>query len=57
MATMIDGESYLGKVMIRPLSKTGDVTLYCVAPALPEGQVRRPDAFGVDVSGVGNRSF
>ena len=28
MATMIDGESYLGRVMIRPLSNSGDITLY-----------------------------
>ncbi len=28
MATMIDGESYLGRVMVRPLSKSGDITLY-----------------------------
>ena len=28
MATMIDGESYLGRVMVRPLSKSGDVTMY-----------------------------
>ena len=28
MATMIDGESYLGKVLVRPLDKSGDVTMY-----------------------------
>ena len=28
MATMIDGESYVGRVLIRPLSQSGDVTLY-----------------------------
>ena len=29
MATTIDGESYLGHVLMRPLSPSGDVTLYC----------------------------
>ena len=29
MATMIDGESYLGRVLIRPLSQSGDLRLYC----------------------------
>ena len=28
MATMTDGESYLGKILIRPLTQLGDVTLY-----------------------------
>ena len=29
MATTIDGESSLGRVLMRPLSPSGDVTLYC----------------------------
>jgi len=28
MATMIDGESYVGRVLIRPLSPSGDLRLY-----------------------------
>ena len=28
MATMIDGESYVGRVLIRPLSQAGDLRLY-----------------------------
>ena len=28
MATMIDGESYVGRVLIRPLSQSGDLRLY-----------------------------
>ena len=38
---MIDGESYLGRVMVRPLTKTGDVTLFLwpvFQPGLP-GQI------------------
>ena len=51
MATMIDGESYLGKVMIRPLSKTGDVTLYCWPLRCLKAKFGGP-TFGVDVQGV-----
>ena len=29
MATMIDGESYVGRVLIRLLSPSGDLRLYC----------------------------
>ena len=50
MATMIDGESYLGKVMIRPLSKTGDVTLYCWPLRCLKAKFGGP-TFGVDVRG------
>jgi hypothetical protein len=28
MATMIDGESYVGRVLMRPLSHSGDLRLY-----------------------------
>jgi hypothetical protein len=28
MATMIDGESYVGRVLMRPLSQSGDLRLY-----------------------------
>ena len=51
MATMIDGESYLGKVMVRPLSKTGDVTLYLWPLRCLKAKFGGP-TFGVDVNGV-----
>ena len=38
MATMIDGESYVGRVLIRPLSQAGDLRLYLLALAVPEEQ-------------------
>ena len=41
MATMIDGESYVGRVLIRPLSQSGDLTLD-LAPAVPEEPNGRP---------------
>ena len=51
MATMIDGESYLGKVMVRPLSKIGDVTLYLWPLRCLKAKFGGP-TFGVDVNGV-----
>ncbi len=51
MATMIDGESYLGRVMIRPLSKSGDVTLYLWPMRCLKSKMGGP-TFGVDVNGV-----
>ena len=51
MATMIDGESYLGKVMIRPLSKSGDITLYLWPMRCLKSKMGGP-TFGVDVNGV-----
>ena len=51
MATMIDGESYLGKVMVRPLSKQGDVTLYLWPLRCLKAKFGGP-TFGVDVQGV-----
>ena len=50
MATMIDGESYLGRVMVRPLSKTGDVTLYLWPLRCLKAKFGGP-TFGVDVNG------
>ncbi len=50
MATMIDGESYLGKVMIRPLSKSGDITLYLWPLRCLRSKMGGP-TFGVDVKG------
>jgi hypothetical protein len=51
MATMIDGESYLGRVMVRPLSKSGDVTLYLWPLRCLKAKFGGP-TFGVDVQGV-----
>ena len=51
MATMIDGESYLGRVMVRPLSKQGDVTMYLWPLRCLKGKFGGP-TFGVDVNGV-----
>ena len=51
MATMIDGESYLGRVLIRPLAKTGDITLYLWPVRCLKSKMGGP-TFGVDVKGV-----
>ena len=50
MATMIDGESYLGRVLIRPLSQSGDVTLYLWPLRCLKSKMGGP-TFGVDVRG------
>ena len=50
MATMIDGESYLGRVMIRSLSKSGDITLYLWPLRCLKSKMGGP-TFGVDVRG------
>ena len=50
MATMIDGESYLGRVMVRPLSKTGDITMYLWPVRCLKNKMGGP-TFGVDVNG------
>ena len=50
MATMIDGESYLGKVLIRPLSPSGDVTLYLWPLRCLKSKMGGP-TFGIDVKG------
>ena len=50
MATMLDGESYLGKVLVRPLSKEGDVTIYCWPLRCLKAKFGGP-TFGVDVNG------
>ena len=50
MATMIDGESYLGRVMVRPLSKTGDITMYLWPVRCLKSKMGGP-TFGVDVNG------
>ena len=50
MATMIDGESYLGRVLIRPLSQSGDITLY-LWPLRCLKSKRGGPTFGVDIKG------
>ena len=50
MATMIDGESYVGRVLIRPLSASGDVTLYCWPLRCLKSKMGGP-TFGIDVKG------
>lgn len=50
MATMIDGESYLGRVLIRPLSLERDVTLYLWPLRCLKSKMGGP-TFGVDVHG------
>ena len=50
MASMIDGESYLGRVLIRPLSQSGDITLYLWPLRCLKSQMGGP-TFGVDVKG------
>ena len=50
MATMLDGESYLGRVMIRPLSKTTKVSLFLWPLRCLKSGMGGP-TFGVDVNG------
>jgi hypothetical protein len=50
MATMIDGESYLGRVMIRRLSKSSNVTLYLWPLRCLKSKMGGP-TFGIDVKG------
>ena len=50
MATMIDGESYVGRVLIRPLSQSGDLTLYLWPLRCLKSKMGGP-TFGIDVKG------
>jgi hypothetical protein len=50
MATMIDGESYLGRVLIRPLSQDGALKLYLWPLRCLKSKMGGP-TFGVDVKG------
>jgi len=50
MATMIDGESYMGRVLIRPLSPSGDLTLYLWPLRCLKSQMGGP-TFGIDIKG------
>ena len=47
---MIDGESYLGKVLVRPLDKSGDVTIYLWPVRCLKSKMGGP-TFGVDIKG------
>ena len=50
MATMIDGESYVGRVLIRPLSQSGDFRLYCWPLRCLKSKMGGP-TFGIDIKG------
>ena len=50
MATMIDGESYVGRVLIRPLSHSGDLRLYCWPLRCLKSRMGGP-TFGIDSKG------
>ena len=50
MATMIDGESYVGRVLIRPLSQAGDLRLYLWPLRCLKSHMGGP-TFGIDVKG------
>ena len=50
MATMLDGESYVGRVLVRPVSSAGDVTLYCWPLRCLKGKFGGT-TFGLDVKG------
>jgi hypothetical protein len=50
MATMIDGESYVGRVLIRPLSQAGDLRLYLWPLRCLKSKMGGP-TFGIEVKG------
>ena len=50
MATMIDGESYVGRVLIRPLSHAGDLRLYLWPLRCLKSRMGGP-TFGIEVHG------
>ena len=50
MATMIDGESYVGRVLIRPLSHAGDLRLYLWPLRCLKSRMGGP-TFGIEVNG------
>src|SRR2546427_12072477 len=50
MATMIDGESYVGRVLIRPLSQSGNLRLY-LWPLRCLKSKRGGPTFGIEVKG------
>jgi hypothetical protein len=50
MATMIDGESYVGRVLMRPLSHAGDLRLYLWPLRCLKSHMGGP-TFGIEVKG------
>ena len=50
MASMINGESYLGRVLIQPLSQSGGITMYLWPLRCLKSKMGGP-TFGVDVKG------
>src|SRR5438132_11043551 len=50
MATMIDGESYVGRVLIRPLSQAGDLRLYLWPLRCLKSKMGGP-TLGIEVKG------
>ena len=50
MATMIDGESYVGRVLIRPSYPSGDLRLYLWPLRCLKSQMGGP-TFGIDIKG------
>ncbi|HEY7496104.1 MAG TPA: hypothetical protein VIH59_34000 [Candidatus Tectomicrobia bacterium] len=50
MATMLDGESYVGRVLIRPLSPAGDLRLYLWPLRCLRNKMGGP-TFGIEVKG------
>ena len=50
MTTMIDGESYVGRVLMRPLSPSGDLRLYCWPLRCLKSKMGGP-TFGIEVKG------
>ena len=50
MATMIDGESYVGRVLIRPLSQAGDLHLYLWPLRCLKSKMGGP-TLGIEVKG------
>ena len=50
MATMIDGESYVGRVLMRPLSQAGDLRLYLWPLRCLKSHMGGP-TFGIEVKG------
>ena len=56
MATMIDGESYVGTVLIRPLSQSRDLSLYLWPLRCLKSKMGGP-TFGVEVKGEEIRIF
>jgi len=50
MATMIDGESSVGRVLMRPLSPSGDLRLYCWPLRCLKSKMGGP-TFGIEMKG------